>query len=760
MSRETATELDALTRAVKDAASALEMLTPHAASLGQAVPESIQRACDNVEGELAKKEVVLAVVGEASMRRALLRLAIGGDAIRGPKAKRERTVTLRAGPAFDYSAHKADGTLLRFARSMPDRDPQYKKSIDDAEAGVREAESARGAIATSVEESRASVRKVEEAIAAADVELETMGEHFADAWRAHRAAEGRVAAIDRVEPDLPAIFRGAPRWWAFWVWILRWMVASKWRTELAAHAQNRAESRAAHERATELEAIAKGVESAREQGKAHRDAETARLARAHDALAAMEVTLSEECAVTAAEAAVESLIVDRAKHAGERKDEFFADLADYDASARGDDVVTMDVELPKTAPVPMPEGITLVFGADVPKEADGYVLVRDAMDKTTRDGDLRARLPCALNLVIREALKKDLADILARLAAGKHRVVAARFAIAMRACIAEVQKARSVAEEQHQRRLGALESQRIPHPAEFRKRQVARSAAPIEKGADDVLAGALAQTHDALEKLRREWLDRVTNARKKKQLDAAIAEINQRGRLRVLELLEGTSEHIAREMQSVGETLERWALDEIQASYRVQKRVRAESLAPVASEVTGEDLGFAVTPIAPLAGTSEAFERTRLRISLGAASGAAIAGATTGMLVGGVTRGVAGAVIGILVGAFAGRLKSPDTLRTDCLGRVASWVDDVDRKTAALLRAKRDDIESGIRTALDEALGETLERLNDAITRLLTIERNAIEGERATLANLDATRGTLDEHDARLKAALDAFTNS
>ncbi len=750
---------DALTHAVRDAASALATLAPHAASLGEKIPEAIRAACENLEDELAKDEIVLAVVGDASMKRALLRLTLGGDAIRGPRAKRERIVRLRAGETFDYEAHKKDGTVLRFARSMPDRDPIYKESIDDAEAHVREAEGSRGVLARSVEDSRAQVRVAEEAIANAEAELEAMGERFADAWRAHRAAEGRVQAIDRTEPDLPAIFKTKPGWWAFWIWIMRWVVASKWRPELAAHAQNRAESRAAHERATQLEAAAKAVESTREDGKAKIVEEKANLVRALDALAAVEVSLSEECAVTVAEAAVEKLIASRAAHAGERKDEFFADLADYDATARGDEIEALDVHLPKTAQVPIPEGLVLVFG-EAPKDVDGYVLARDPSDKTPRDADVRERLPCALSLVVRESLKNELPEALARLAAGKHRVVAARFAIAMRACIAELEKARSVAEAQHQRRLAALESQRIPKPAEFRARQVARSEAAIGKGADDVLASALERQHDQIEALRKEWTDRLRSAARKRELDDAIAEINQGGKLRVLESFEATSEHIAREMQSIGETLERWALDEVHTSYRVQKRVRAESLAPVASEVTAEDLGFAVSAVPPAAGAREAFAKQRLRVSVGGASAMAVVGGGVGFAVHHALGAVAFALFGVLVGSLAGRFQSHEPLRAQCLSLVATWLDDVDRKSAALLRGKRGDIESGIRSALDTALADTLERLNEAITRLMTVERNAIEGERATLARLDATQNTLSQHDERLKAALGAFTNS
>ncbi len=747
---------DALTRAVRDAASALESLAPHASGLGQEIPESIRRAVENLDTALAKEEIVLAIVGEANVTRALLRMFLG-EAIRGTKSKRERVVRLRAGATFDYAAKKKDGSVIRFARSAPDRDPIYKKAIDDAESKVREAEAARAALVRSVEEKRAFVRAAEEDIARANEALEEMGHRFAEAWRAHRAAEGRTSAIARAEPDLPAMFKANPAWWAFWIWVWRWIVAGRWRDERAAYAQNRAELAAATERVVELERNAKTVEQAREDGKTQRDEETAKLARAHDALANGEVALSEECAVSAAKATVESLVRERQKHAGERREEFFSDLGEIDSSARGDDIDALDIELPKSAAISIAPGVALAFDPQRDVGAvDGYVLVRDPLDKLERDATLRDKLPRALSFAMRDALKNEIAPALTRVSEAKHRVVAAKFGLAIRACIANVERAREAAEVEHQRRLGALESQRIPHPAAFRAKQIARSESAIEKGADDVLATALAHVHEKILELKTSWIDRISSSARKRELDDAIREINQRGKLHVLELLEATSERIAREMQSVGETLERWALDEIQTSYRVQKRVRAESLAPVASEVTGEDLAVAVPASAPLAGARETFQRTRLRISTACALALGAVSGVSGYFVShhALVRAGLAAVLGLILGSFAGRFKKIDSLRTDCLARATGYVDAIDEKVATLLRTKRGAIAEGIRAALDDALGETLERLNDAITRLMTIEKNAIEAERSALANLDATRGTLAEHDSRLASAL------
>jgi hypothetical protein len=736
-----------LTTELRDAAGALAALVPHAVSFGPAIVESIEKATAAVEPELAKSEIVLSVVGEPSAKRALLRAILGADAIEGPKAHHERTIRIRARGPYDYVAHRKDGSVMRFARSVPDRDPLYRKSIEQAEEKVRVATVAREALVAQVDRTREEVRTIEASIATMDSEAEIMGEAFADAWRAQKAAEARVVAIDKAEPDVPPIFRESPAWWALWIWIMRLMMQSKWREPLALRAQNRAEARAARERERELETAAKTAETARDELKRRRQAETERLERVHASLAAAEVALAEEHAVEDAEAHVDELLRDQAKYAGERKGEFYADLHDFDASARGDDIGDIDVELPLDEPNAPPQGIVLVIGPSVAPDADGYVVVREMSDKA---GAYPSDLPRVATIALRG--KVDVSGALAKAAADKTRVVAAKLALRVRTCISDVASARARAEAEHQKRLASLESQRIPHPDEFRAKQLARAESAIDDSANDVLTAALEHTQSSLAVVRKEWTERLSSAKKQREIEAAIADINQRGKLRVLELLESTSELVAREMQSHGETIERFALDEIQSSYRTQKRMRAESLAPVASELTGEELAEAIAPLVPIVGARESFRKKRLQITAG--------GVLAGVAAGSAIHLGVGTAVGFAAGALSFFLRPTASLRKDSLERSAQYIDRVSTHVEQLLREKRGDIAEGIRASLDEALAEALRRINDAITRLMAVEKNAIEAERATLARLASTRGTLEDHDARLRARLQSFADS
>ncbi len=730
----------ALIRDVRAAAAALAELIPHAVSFGPTVADAIGQACDAVEPALAKPETVLAVLGEPSARRAALRAVLGDEAMRGPAPRRERVTRVRAADAWDYTAREKSGKTVRFARIMPDRDSDFRESVERAERDVEDARRARAVLESDVQKQREAVRAIEVEIVALEDEVDAAGRAFAEAWRAERAAKTTHAAIERAKPDVPAIFVRAAPWWALWLWLVRWMMRSKWKEPLAAHAQNRADASAALERSTDLGEEARGRESARDAVRAKRAAHDTLLERAQAELASVEVLLSEERALAAAEARVEEILKERSRHAAERLDELFSDLREIDGAARGDDVDELDVDVPADHPGAPPRGLVLVFAKEAPPDADGYFAAKPASEG-----------PCAS--LPRAGAAPERAKV-ARLA-GNKLVVGARLAIRLRACIAEVARARAAAEVLHQQRLGALESQRIPHPDEFRAKQLARSEPSIVKSAAEIVASSRDKLERGLADVAKEWTDRVAAARGKRAIEAAVRDVNQRGKMRVLELLEATSEHVAREMQSAAESLERWALDEVQSSYKTSRKVRAESLAPVASEITGEDLAGEIAPRVPIPAALATFERGRLRIGVAGALAFAAAGAGAGFAAGPHVDVAVGACVGLVVGGATAWLKPTTSLRADCLASIQRYAAEVTRTACELVSAKQADVEAGVRATLDGALAQTLEILNDAITRLMTIERSAIEAERAALARLASTDATLEQHDKRLAARID-----
>jgi hypothetical protein len=172
------------------------------------------------------------------------------------------------------------------------------------------------------------------------------------------------------------------------------------------------------------------------------------------------------------------------------------------------------------------------------------------------------------------------------------------------------------------------------------------------------------------------------------------------------------------------------------------RRLGAEALAPVASELTREDLERELLAVQPVQGAMDAFEKQRVGYGLGGVA----AGAVLGTL---IAPGI-GTAVGAVLGVLAGLLKGTESLKLECIAKIDSHLSDTEGHAHAQLQGKRPDLARIIRLVLDEALEDALGRLNDAITRLMTIELRAIETERAKLERLTATRHTLEECDRRL----------
>jgi hypothetical protein len=326
-------------------------------------------------------------------------------------------------------------------------------------------------------------------------------------------------------------------------------------------------------------------------------------------------------------------------------------------------------------------------------------------------------------------------------------VVAWREALRIRACVAEMSKAQAREEESCRKRLSGLESKRIPDPAEFRQELLDRLHGAIEEGADYVLGTAVGGLHAGIERLRSEWRQQIASATSRTEVDAGIATIDQSAARRIAEALEQTAEIVARESHDVTERLQCWAIDEIHTHYQLLRRLEAEALAPVASELTREDLEQELLAAQPFDGAKEAFEKQRVGYGLGGVA----AGAALGTL---IAPGI-GTAVGAILGVFAGLLKGTDSLKQECVTKIDACLNESESHARAQLQSKRSDLSRVIRVALGEALEDALERLSDAIARLRDVERRAMDRERTKLAEIGEARRALEACDERLARLVD-----
>jgi phage-related tail protein len=130
---------------------------------------------------------------------------------------------------------------------------------------------------------------------------------------------------------------------------------------------------------------------------------------------------------------------------------------------------------------------------------------------------------------------------------------------------------------------------------------------------------------------------------------------------------------------------------------------------------------------------------------VGIGLGGAAAGAAVGTL---IVPGI-GTAIGAFLGVFAGFLKGLDSLKSECVTRLDSCLEDVERSVSAQIVGREASFAEAIRASLDEAFDRAVERLEESIARLMALERRVLDAERKRRDDLAKLRALLDEHASR-----------
>jgi hypothetical protein len=592
----------------------LEQLRETERSLGQvaeavgsstpAIEASLRGAREAVEAS-AQIPLTVAVVGETrAARLAQIDAVLGAPLLAAASGGRDaRVAFLRRAPAFDYVARTRDGRrVVQFARRMPDRTELFERSLMQARQERASAVTERLQYEQDLERARERQRDAEAAVERATADLAVA--------RQEQARDAERPPL----PALPAVLATPPAWWAVWLWLLRWLLQPLWRERLRLRA-----ARAAHE--------AQSVERVRACSTTLAAAEQERDAARADAVARQEQA-ADTSALDAASARVDKLLAEREKYASEREEAFFADLR-----AMGDEIVELTIDYPAQH---LPEGVTLL---DVPSPStdDGRRLASEAIQRdahafvVVHDVGGGAGMGEATSRWVGEtalALPRVPADggvisAVRRVQTERATIAVAQASMRLRSGLGDLSRAREDVEARHRKRLAALEGQRIPDPAQFRAGQLERAHAAIERSAEDALRSAVEYLRTSLGQLRAEWTERVVTCADRAAVEARVREINDGASSRIGDLLEGTSEHVARELQSATEAIEAWALEEMQARYQLVRRLGAETLMTVASDVTREDLDLGTS--SPVQGALDAFEKQRVGLGLGgAAAGAAL----------------------------------------------------------------------------------------------------------------------------------------
>jgi hypothetical protein len=449
-------------------------------------------------------------------------------------------------------------------------------------------------------------------------------------------------------------------------------------------------------------------------------------------IAASNASIAEARArVEQAAARMDRVRAESARYEQERAEAYVKDLRELtDGDARGADVAALSVAFPTPC---LPSGAVLVDAQQSREEADGCIVIAGDAPASP---DLLSRLARTLSPAKPHVVRKpaELPATLEQVEASRPLVAAMRAAAVLRRCIALVAEAGARAEAICEKRIAALEGQRIPQPAEFRARQMLRMRKAIDDAALDVGQSTLERWRGDLLRTKEDWRAGVEACADRKAVEAFVRTINQSAPAHLQALVDDAGQHAIAELQRASETLQEWFLQEIHQRYHVTRRIE-QGDAP--ATVIGEAIDLAPLGRAPLASALDRFERGRVGLGLG--------GAAAGAAVGTIIVPVIGTAIGAFLGVFAGFLRGLDSLKTECESRLDACLDDVERSVSAQIVGRQASFAEAIRVSLDEAFDRAVERLEESIERLMALERRVLEAERRKLDELSNLRRILEE---------------
>ena len=702
---------------------ALSQLLHDSSDLDPEVTDEMRGRSEEIDRCLSRERLRVILLGEPKARRELLDTLLGSEVF-GPGRESTGTLTLlRAAQGIDYRATTKNEMIEEFATRIPDRMGTFAAALARAE---RELE---GAAET--------VRGLTDQIDSANAELARKQETFDE--QPPQAAIRPIAwsEVDaplyvpppRVPPPPPA-----PSFFArLWLWILALFGTKR---ELPAPPPSSARSSAP------VPALRVVLPLAGE------------IVRLREAVSVLEIDIDHARARRdQAKARLAQLSTDCAHYLEERKTAFLADVRSLvDGAARGAEVTELVIEFPSEL---LPPGFELVEapamtsknsadrerGRALLRDADGCILVTDANGDTTSavSAILQEIHPVTPRVVRGLSAVPELPRLFERIRNERPLIVGARAIALVRPCIAKAAANGARAEKSSRERVAALEKQRILDPKEFRARSMSRIAKAIEDGAADVVKSGVERLHVRIGDIKVEWRAGIDACTSRSAVDACVKKINESASRRLASVVEEVSDVVVSEMQKASDTMQVWVLEELHARYEVARRLSISDPAPVVSDVLAEDL--ASLRGAPLGGALDKFESQRVGMGLG---GAAVGAALGTLIVPGI-----GTAIGAFIGVFAGFLKGVDSLKKDCTGRLDAVLEDSEREVKTQVESRTKSFADAIRASLEEAFDTAMQRFEQSIARLMTLERKVLDAENAKLARLKELQSTLIAHEGR-----------
>ncbi len=322
-------------------------------------------------------------------------------------------------------------------------------------------------------------------------------------------------------------------------------------------------------------------------------------------------------------------------------------------------------------------------------------------------------------------------------------VLGARSATALRYCVQRIGEAETRAESAYSKRISDLEKHRLPDPAQFQARQIARIGDELQTHSEAIAKLAVDQMVAGVDAVQRGWLSRIQAGTSKDEVKGIIAQLGEQGQRDLGGVVNQVQSAVGRASGQAIRDLEAPLLEELSERYRIVQGMKGSGKA-VRLEGVGSSTADAHA-VNIQAGVSKAvsdFEADQFTFGAGGAA----AGAAIGTL---FFPGI-GTVVGAAIGALAGFFKTLDSLKADCSREVCKGMDSAKENLGSQLASVGPGVEKSLRKVLGKCLSDEVVRFQSWINKVMEEERREIEKERQKLSDLIQIKGKLLEHDSSL----------
>jgi len=321
-------------------------------------------------------------------------------------------------------------------------------------------------------------------------------------------------------------------------------------------------------------------------------------------------------------------------------------------------------------------------------------------------------------------------------------ILGERSATAIRRCISGIVEAEERAEQAYQARISKLESQRLPDPRDFHGEQVAAAEGMIANSAENAVEAATAVLRDGFAILRTYTADHITSAKNKQEIVEAAGRLegeiaNGVARLRADAhiALEGAIDQAVRQIETI-------VFEALRQRYQILYQVRREMDSEPRLDLSLSD-ERAPPPLRALAErTITSFGRQRIGLGVG--------GATAGAAIGTAILPGIGSAAGAVVGVLLGFVRTNSALKNSAVHAMHAALDSEQEALSGELAGRAPGVATAIRESLDRSLERAMTRFARWLSEPIEAEREAIEKERAMLADLQLLEIELQDHDAKL----------